>query len=267
MIISKAKSLPAPMLRFFFTIFLSLLTGFIAVSFAPSSHAAEAAATGATEINSEEPGSIARFQLIQYKVMPFEDVWIGRASAQLDDLESLPALIEIAVPQNAAVYVLHHEGSDNLLSQAQRRTEGNLDIYQVVINNRIASIEWSLPANPLEISSDGPAMSLAYTPLRDVPELHLVAALPVDSAVVDPEFEYIGSGPEGEPAFGRVIYNATGGTEYLALIPYIENASGRQGIDNTVMAAAIAAGCLIVAIGMFALFKRSTKNNDEDAEE
>ena len=224
-------------------------------------------ATAQAHANENIPaGHIAQFQKMQYWVMPVEEFWIARVSAELDDFETLPALVEIAVPQHSAVYFFG-DGITGTEFHFEVRTENGFDIYTALLTeSRVALIEYTLNASPFAQTSDGPTMNLSYTPLRDVHELHLIAAFPFDSSVTDPKFEYYGVGPEGQPAFGYVIENALGGQEYSTTIPYITNVSGTATEANPLIVVGIIAVMVFFAAIVFIFFRRGSAQSDEDDE-
>ena len=229
--------------------------------------AAMTSATAQAYANENVPaGHVAQFQKIQYWVMPMEEFWIARVSAEIDDFETLPALIEIAVPQHSAVYFFG-DGITGTWFSYDVRTENGFDIYTAIITeSRVALLEYTLNASPFAQTSDGPTMNLSYTPLRNVHELHLIAAFPVDSSVTDPKFEYYGVGPEGQPAFGYVIENALGGQEYSTTIPYITNVSGTATEANPLIVVGIIAVMVFFAAVVFIFFRRGNAQSDEDDE-
>ena len=211
-------------------------------------------------------GHIAQFQKIQYWVMPVEEFWIARVSAEIDDFEALPAFIEIAVPQHSAVYFFG-DGITGIGFSYDVRTENGFDIYSAILTeSRVALLEYTLNASPFAQTSDGPTMNLSYTPLRNVHELHLIAAFPIDSSVTDPRFEYYGVGPEGQPAFGYVIEHAFGGQEYSTTIPYITNVSGTATETNPLIVVGIIATVVFFAAIVFIFFRRGSIQGDEDDE-
>jgi len=208
-------------------------------------------------------GQVAQFQKIQYWVMPIDEFWIARVSAELDDFETLPALVEIAVPQHAAVYFFG-DGITGAEFFYDVRTENDLDIYTgLLTESRVALIEYTLNISPFEQTSDGPTMNLSYTPLRNVHELHLIAAFPIDSSVTDPQFEYYGVGPEGEPAFGYVIEGAIGGQEYSTTIPYITNISRTATDANPLIIVGVIAVMVFFAAVVFIFFRKGSTRDEE----
>ena len=206
---------------------------------------------------------VAQFQKMQYWVMPVEEFWIARVSAELDDFETLPALVEIAVPQHSAVYFFG-DGITGTELFYDMRTENGFDIYTALLTeSRVALIEYTLNVSPFEQTSDGPTMNLSYTPLRDVPELHLIAAFPIDSSVTDPQFEYYGVGPEGEPAFGYIIEGAVGGQEYSTTIPYITNISRTATDANPLIVIGVIAVMVFFAAIVFIFFRKGSTRDEE----
>jgi len=253
------------------TFTILVLTAAIVLSLGLASTPSSATAAEAQETPAENTASVAHFTTLQYKMFPWDDwddLWVARISAEIDDHASLPALVEIAVPENAEVYRFGEPGeaSPDFSPPWQMRTENGLDIYTgVLTHGRIVIIEYSLPDHPVVMTEAGPTIAITYTPLHNVDELHLITALPVDSAVVEPGFEYMGSGPSGEPAFASFFENAIGGQLYTTSIPYIEEASERQGIDNVATTVGIAGIAVLTAIALFFFFRRgaSTKEDEE----
>jgi hypothetical protein len=144
------------------------------------------------------------------------------------------------------------------------RTENGLDIYTAILSeSRVALIEYTLNDNPFAQTSDGPTMNLSYTPLRDIGELHLIAAFPFDSSVTDPQFEYYGVGPEGQPAFGYVIENALGGQEYSTSIPYVTDVSNTVAEANPLIVVGIIAIMVFFAAVVFLFFRKGSRSGDE----
>ena len=224
----------------------------------PAAHAAETQDTPTEHI--------AHFTTIQYKVLPWDDdLWIAMISGEIDAHIPLPAVVEMAVPENTDVYRFGEPGNaPDFTPPWQVRTENGLDIYTAVLTHgHIVTIEYTLPDNPIVRTDAGPAVNVSYTPLHNLDELHLIAALPVDSAVLEPGFEYMGSGPSGEPAFATIVTDAVGGQQYSTSIPYIENASERQSDDNIVAIVGIAGFILLTAIVMFWFFKRGANKDEE----
>ena len=240
---------------------LSLFSAFLliaALAMAMTSTAALADEAGDVQIR-----YIAQFQKVQYWVMPVNEFWIARVSAELDDSETLPAFVEIAVPQHSAVHFFG-DGITGTEFSYDLRTENGLDIYTAFLTeSRVALIEYTLNISPVEQTSDGPTMNLSYSPYRDVPELHLIAAFPVDSSVTDPQFEYYGVGPEGEPAFGYVIEEAIGGQEYSTTIPYITNVSRTATDANPLIVVGVIAVMVFFAAVVFIFFRKGSTRNEE----
>lgn len=198
---------------------------------------------------------VASFQILQYFAMPHEELWVARITAELAETEELPAVVEIAVPQHSAVYFFGDGDWDEFPHPYTMRTENGFDIYTgLLTKSRLVTIEYTLDASP---AAAGPSMNLSYTPLNDVEQLQLIVALPLGAAVIDPSFEDMGIGPDGEPAFAQFIDNAQGGTTYDVNIPYIMttgNPSQNPLIIGGVIAALAVFGGLI-----FWLFSRSKR--------
>jgi len=238
-----------------------LLLGFSG-AWTPSATAAEA---------QEAPlEHVAHFTTLQYKVFPWEDwddLWVARISAEIDAHVPLPALVEVAVPEGAAVYRFGEPGGEipDFDPPWQVRSENGLDIYTgVLTHGRIITIEYSLPDRPVATGSEGPAIDISYTPVNNVSELHLISALPVDSAVIESGFEYMGSGPSGEPAFASFFENAEGGQLYSTSIPYIVDASARQGDGNIPTVVGIAGIAVMTAIALFFFFRRGASAKEDE---
>ena len=217
--------------------------------------------TGTTaQAHASENSIVAQFQKMQYWVVPWDEYWVARVSAELDEFETLPAVVEIAVPQHSEVYFFGDGiNFEEFPVPYQVRTEDGFDIYTAVLStSRVVLIEYTLATSPFEQTSDGFTMNLAYTPLRDIRELHLIAAFPVDSSVTDPQFEYYGVGPLGEPAFGYLIENALGGQEYSTSIPYITGVGDTATEANPLIVIGIIAVMVFFAAIIFIFFRRGS---------
>jgi len=239
--------------------FFALLFAAVVGSATTIAGAAETAGNSANPA----PAGIANFKTIQFMVSPLEDVWIGRVTAEIAEDVQLPATVEIAVPQHSAVYWFAEQNGTEFPTPYQFRSENGLDIYTgVLTSSRIIVLDYTLAASP---AAAGPSMNVSYTPIHDVPELHLIAVLPQNSAVTDPKFEFMAEGPEGEPIFGYLIENATGGTEYSVNMPYRDNTGGVSTSDPLVVAG-IALFVGLAAVGMFLLFRRNSAAHNQDEE-
>ncbi|MCL2402925.1 MAG: hypothetical protein FWC86_01625 [Coriobacteriia bacterium] len=274
------KSLYSSSIKIFTVVVLTLLIGFVALS-SVSAYAAETDVeneaadivpiTEEIEADSDEPAqntaptSVAQFGTIQYKVIQVDEMWVGRVIVELADNEHLPATIEIAVPQHSAVFHFGEAGQEPFPAFGEVRTENGFDIYTAVMTHgRIATLEYTLPASPFEMTSEGPSVNVSYTPLHNAEELWLIAALPVDSAVVDPQFEFVASGPDGEPAFAYIVEDVLGGQEYTTSIVYIADAGERSTDSNPVVLAGLIVIMLAVAVVVFVLFRRNRSNYGDD---
>ena len=215
--------------------------------------------TFATQSADEQNAHIAQLSTLQYMIRPWEDEWLVRISVEIEEFEHLPATIEIAVPEGVFVYLFHEVGGVEFPNPSPIRSENGLDIYAgILTTGRIAYLEYILDENPV---GPEPSMNVSYTPLHNVGELHLISAFPVDAAVVDTRFEYMGSGPEGEPAFGYIIENASGGQEYSISIPYQANVG--LSASNPVVVAALVIAMVVFAVGVFWVFGRKKPSEDE----
>ena len=216
--------------------------------------------TFAAQSADEQNVHIAQFGTLQYKVRPWdEEYWVALISAELAEHEQLPATIEIAVPEGSHVYFFGEIGGVQFPNPTPIRSENGLDVYTgILTTGRIAHLEYTLEANPV---GPEPSMNVSYTPLRNVDELHLIAAFPANSAVVDTRFEYMGSGPEGEPAFAYIVEDATGGQEYSISIPY--QADVDLSASNPLVVAALVIVMVVFAIGVFWVFGRKKPSEDE----
>lgn len=240
--------------------FFFALATIIAVTAATST--AVPSTAGAAEVETVPANSqpIAHFQTLQYFALPWDDVWVARVTAEIADFENLPAVIEIAVPAQSAVYFFGDGENNSFPAPFSMRTENGLDIYTgLLTESRIVNIEYTMNASP---AGPGPAMNLSYTPIHDVDELQLISALPLGSAVIDPEFEDMGTGPDGEPAFALFIENAVGGTTYDASIPYIMTTDGPSPNNNPMVLVGLVAFLVIVAGAVIFIFMRRNKQED-----
>ncbi|MCL2438097.1 MAG: hypothetical protein FWC99_03260 [Coriobacteriia bacterium] len=246
-------------------VFISAITVLLAGLFALSPAVAiatesetEADNEYAEAIHDTATTQVAQFDVIQYKVLQSEDMWVARVIVQLAEHEPLPATIEVAVPQHSAVFHFGEDGQGAFPSPLDMRIENGFDIYTGIMTQaRIATLEYTLPVSPFEQTSAGPSINVSYTPLHNVEELWLIAALPPESAVTDQQFRYIGSGPHEEPAFAYIVEDAIGGQEYTTQIAYIANAGDLTSpSDNTVALIILVVFLVIVAAVVLWLFKR-----------
>jgi len=209
---------------------------------------------------------VAHIDTLQYMVMPAGEFWIARISAEIADNEQLPATVELAVPQHAAVYRFNEvNAAHDFPANMEQRTENGFDIYRMTLTSeRIIVLEYTLPGSPFEQTSDGPSINVSYTPFWPIRYLYLIAALPVDSAVTDPRFTFIAEGPDGEPAFAEIFEDAQAGQEYTTQIVYRANVSAGNDSSVPLVALAIFGGAAAVAVIMFFFFKRGARDYDDE---
>jgi len=178
-----------------------------------------------------EPEVVSPFVNLQYTLVHWEGSWIVTIRGIISEELILPATVEVGVPTGSNVYRIGEVyagfgmqplGSGEILPPYNRVTEGDFDIYTVVLNQTHAvQLEYAFTGNPLVESSEDGAIAISYTPLADVDELWLTTAIPAGAVVPDPQFrELDGLGPLGEKSFARVIYNAVGGETYDTIIEY-----------------------------------------------
>jgi len=215
----------------------------------------------AAQTNDAEDVPIAQFGVLQYMIRPWdEETWIAAITAELSQNEQLPATIEIAVPEGVFVYFFGEVGGTQFPNPTPVRTENGLDIYTgILTTGNIVHLEYTLEGNPV---GPEPSMNISYTPLRNVGELHLIAAFPANSAVTDPQFEYMDSGPDGEPAFAYIVESAIGGQEYSISIPYRANVD--LSVSNPFIVGGLVVIMVILAAGVFWVFGRKKYDDDDD---
>ena len=209
---------------------------------------------------------VAHINTLQYMVMQSGEFWIAQISAEIADNEQLPAVVDLAVPQHSSVYRFNEVGeAHEFPADMEMRTEGGFDIYRTTLTNeRIVVLEYTLPGSPFEQTGDGPSINVSYTPFWPVRYLYLIAALPVDSAVTDPRFEFIAEGPNGEPAFAEIFEDAQAGHEYTTQIVYRANVSADTDSSVPLVALAIFGGAALMAVIMFFFFKRGAREDDNE---
>lgn len=254
---------------------------FATVNFASASEAENAeqdASVAATHIEARADADVVSpFTNLQYKLVHWEGAWIVTIRGIISEDLVLPATVEIGVPTGSNVdwigevyagFGSQPLGSGEIAPPYNRVTEGDLDIYTIVLNQTHAiQVEYVFPDNPLVESSEDGAIALSYTPLNDADELWLATAIPAGAVVPDPQFrELEGLGPNGEISFARVIYNAVGGETYDTVIEY------RTGVTEVernlapwvlpVLVGSLAA----VAAAVFFFFVRGAKTEPEQKE-
>jgi hypothetical protein len=225
-------------------------------------NADESESSDAAPANGEPTGPVARFGLFQYMLIEWEEAWSARIMAELTEDETLPAVVEIAVPQRAPVFYLGEPNVATSIPNPQPiRTIDGFDIYAITLTDgRIAMLEFTLFESPRSTTPDGPAITISYTPLNDVEELVLISALPMDSAPAASHFEYVATSPEGLAAFGYTFENARGGQLYETSMLYITNTEGIAENPMTILFVVIGIVVLVAAVG-FAWAKFARKQD------
>jgi hypothetical protein len=224
-------------------------------------------------------GEVVPFETLIYKVMNTNNHLIVIVGGTLPEGTPLPATIEVAVPAGSPVFWFGEVGAsgdpaqDPAFPDDRRsvRTEGDLDVYTAVMTTYLdMQIEYRLNHNPFSQGSDGPMVSLEYTPWQDVSELSLAAALPPGSAVLASDVEFLGFGPgetaeERSAAFARVFTDARAGELYSTEITYTITSPGAatSNLDPAIVIGLVAV--LVIAAGtLFFLFAKTKKPQDDD---
>lgn len=222
--------------------------------------------------NNAVHGMIEPFVNLQYKVMLWEGIWTVTIRGKIDEYATLPATVEVGVPAGSDVFwfgEVYAEwgvppmGNPEFLPPYTMRTEGDTDIYTAVLTTAHAvQIEYTLPYDPRIETPEGPGVRVTYTPLHDVEDLWLAAALPPGTAVLDRDIRYLGTGPHGELAFAYVIEDAVGGQEYSADIIYVVGATETVSSISPAIPIGIAVSVILLAGGGFWYYKRNEFNED-----
>jgi len=216
---------------------------------------------------------ITPFESMIFKVMQSHGSWIVIVGGTLSEQTPLPATIEVAVPAGSPVFWFGEVGGTGDPTQDpqfsrpyQWRTEGEFDIYTATMTRyRDMQIEYRLNHNPFSQGPDGPTISVEYTPWQDLDELRLAVALPAGGAVLARDVEFLGMGPNNEPAFARIIEGAQAGNLYSTEITYTVTGGGDATSDLspaivTFLAIALALGTAAI----FWLFVRTKNRVDDD---
>jgi len=215
--------------------------------------------------------------------MQTHNQWIVIIGGTLDESVPLPATIEVAVPTASPVFWFGEVGGsgDPALDprfpgdfSEMRRTEGDFDIYTATMTTyHSMQIEYRLNHNPFTQGPDGPTIALEYTPLQDVRELRLAAALPPGGAVLARDIDFLGLSPpdpndpeaERNPAFARVFPDAQGGQLYSTEITYTITGGGSaaSNLPDVVLYGLIVAAVVAAAL-IFVIFARGMNKPSSD---
>jgi len=234
-------------------------------------------------VQTQVGGEAVPFDTLIYKVMQTHNQWIVIIGGTLDESVPLPATVEVAVPAGSPVFWFGEVGGSGDpaldprfpgdLSQ-MRRTEGDLDIYTAVMTTyHNMQIEYRLNHNPFSQGPDGPTIALEYTPLQDVRELRLAAALPPGGAVLARDIDFLGNSPvdpndpsaERSPAFARIFPDAQGGQLYSTEITYTITGGGSaaSNLPDVVIYGLVVAAVVAAAV-IFLLFAKGMRRTDHD---
>ena len=251
---------------------LLLTAAFFAVT-AISTHST-ASASEADPIRTTD-GFLEPFVNLQYKVMLWDGAWTVTVRGKIDEYAMLPATVEIGVPAGSDVFWFGEVyadwgnppvGNPEFPEPYTMRTEGDTDIYTAVLTTTHAvQIEYTLPYDPRIETVEGSGIRVTYTPLHDVEDLWLAAATPPETAVLDRDIRYLGTGPHGELAFAYVIEDAIGGQEYSADIIYTTGITETVSGVSSAVPIGIIVGVLLLAGGSFWFYKRNEFNESKSS--
>ncbi|MCL2402926.1 MAG: hypothetical protein FWC86_01630 [Coriobacteriia bacterium] len=210
--------------------------------------------------------NIEHFTNLQYKVLLWDGIWTVTIRGKIDEQAVLPATVEIGVPAGSDVFWLGEVFAEygnaptsdpEIAPPYEVRTEGDMDIYTATLTQTHAiQIEYDLPYDPRIETNEGPGLRISYTPLHDVEELWLAGATPPDTAVLDGNIRYLGTGPNGELAFAYVIDDALGGQEYSEDIIFTTDIGSTQNV-SPLIPIGIATSVLLLTGAGFWYYKRN----------
>jgi len=170
--------------------------------------------------------SIASFGSIVYDVMEFEGEWIASIIGELPENVSLPATVELSIPTGRVVTwigAVCEETFDSdvyMSASANKRTEGEFDIYTIVLRRyRVMQIAYQLPEEAIKTVAGNPAVLAEYVPHRNVPTIWLNVTLPQGATLLSRATYREDANADG-PVYGLVVDNALAGNKYEALFVY-----------------------------------------------
>lgn len=243
-----------------------------------SAHTALADEATANEdtLTEATPFSTLSYQLLHVdgQSLGMEDFWAGLLIGSIPEDTTLPALIEIAVPEGTLVGWFGQlpdreifEGAIQFPEPYQVRTENGMDIYSAVLTNfHHAQLEFRYDANPLvESTAENMSIYLSYTPIQDLDELILTATFPAGFAASDPELSFRGAGPDGEQTFARSFDYISAGEQVSTTITgfYVGEGAVESSTDTLVVIMIAAASVFAIAL-VFFFFVRGKNSPEEE---
>jgi len=221
----------------------------------------EEAAVGTEETTDS---TITPFDAISFILLRLPTTYTATAIGYLDETTELPATIEIAIPAGSEVIWFGAPTGGSIANDPEFedfsvRTEGNLDIYTAVLEDRHrVQMEFMLFDEPVAQLEDGSyAVTFEYIPLTDLAALRIMTNLPMGSQaqpnamafsgnLVDSvPLESFGLNDEGEPYYGFTFWNAEALQHTGMTITYVPIAGHGTPIDNNVFD-----GLVVVAISL-----------------